>query len=460
MYGSAYYTGVSNIFRYDLTARKVEAVTNTDTGFFRPLPLEDGTMIAFRYSGEGFVPTRVTVAPIEDIEPITFLGERLAEEHPVVREWAVGSPQQIPLETLPQSTSLYSPPRRMRVDAIHPIIQSYKGTVAAGARLAFADPLQFSRGNVLVSYSAITGLPDAERIHVQASYERGDYRGGFVLNGADFYDFFGPTKTSRKGYVLSGGWKKLLIYDTPRRLELDLGGSFAGNLDRLPDYQNVEVDVDRLTTVQARLSGSNVRNSLGHVDDEKGARWSAALQGQWVGDRLVTRGAVAYDHHVAAFGKHSTLWIRNAAGLSPGDPDDPFANFYFGAFGNNWVDHLEEKRYRLLPSFPGAALNGIGGRNFVKSALEWNLPPWRFRRLGWPGFHATWARPAVFVGGLGTNLDADEAPRLATNVGGQVDVRLGVAATQQLTLSFGGAVAFERGRSPRREAMVSLKILR
>ena len=57
-------------------------------------------------------------------------------------------------------------------------------------------------------------------------------------------------------------------------------------------------------------------------------------------------------------------------------------------------------------SFPGAELNEIGGRNFVKSTIEWNLPPWRFRRAGTPGFYATWMRPAVFVDGLATNLDA------------------------------------------------------
>ena len=64
---------------------------------------------------------------------------------------------------------------------------------------------------------------------------------------------------------------------------------------------------------------------------------------------------------------HSSIWLRSAAGLSPGDLDDPFANFYFGAFGNNWVDHRDEKRYRDVYSFPGASLNEIAGRNFVKS---------------------------------------------------------------------------------------------
>ena len=38
LYGSSYYSGVSNIFRYELSTAKLEAVTNTDSGFFRPIP--------------------------------------------------------------------------------------------------------------------------------------------------------------------------------------------------------------------------------------------------------------------------------------------------------------------------------------------------------------------------------------------------------------------------------------
>ena len=84
---------------------------------------------------------------------------------------------------------------------------------------------------------------------------------------------------------------------------------------------------------------------------------------------------------------------------------EPFANFFFGGFGNNYVDHADEKRYREYYAFPGVDLNEIGGRNFLKSTVELNLPPWRFQRVGRPGFYATWMRPALFVTGLATNLD-------------------------------------------------------
>jgi len=167
-----------------------------------------------------------------------------------------------------------------------------------------------------------------------------------------------------------------------------------------------------------------------------------------------------YDRGFALPIGHSSIWVRSAAGFSPRDRDEPFANFFFGGFGNNYVDHGDEKRYRSVYSFPGAELNEIAGRNFVKSTVEWNLPPWRFRRAGTPGLYATWARPALFVTGLMTNIESKEARRSAVDLGGQLDFRISLISTLDLTVSIGGAVAFEDGAAPRREAMFSLKILR
>ena len=66
----------------------------------------------------------------------------------------------------------------------------------------------------------------------------------------------------------------------------------------------------------------------------------------------------------------------------------------------------------------------------------------------------------MFVTALSTNLDAPEARRVVTNTGGQIDFRFGALSALDLTLSIGAAVAIERGQAARREAMVSLKILR
>ena len=41
---------------------------------------------------------------------------------------------------------------------------------------------------------------------------------------------------------------------------------------------------------------------------------------------------------------HSSVWLRTAAGVSSGRRDNSVANFYFGAFGNHYVDSGEFKR--------------------------------------------------------------------------------------------------------------------
>jgi hypothetical protein len=459
LYGSSYYTGVSNIFRYDLQEKRLDAVTNTETGFFRPLPLGGDSLIVFRYSGEGFVPARIEARPLEDVSAITFFGQQLVEERPALKDWMIGSPAAIAVDDSDRGQP-YRLAGGLQLESLYPVVQGYKDTVAGGYRFNFSDPLQLNRAAITAAWSPWDSLDPVERLHLDASYQRYDWRGRFAWNSADFYDLFGPTKTGRKGYLAEMGHTSTLIFDEPRRLQLDIDGRIAGRLDRLPEYQNVEVDVDRLASVEAALSYTDVRRSLGYVDDEGGQRWSAVVRGDWVDGRVVPKIQTTYDRGAALPLGHTSIWSRSAAGFSPRARELPFANFYFGGFGNNWIDHLDEKRYRAWYSFPGAPLNAIGGRNFVKSIVEWNLPPWRFSRAGIPAFYASWARPALFVGALGTDLDAAEMRRVATTAGGQMDVRFGALSALELTLSVGGAFQFESGQAPRHEVMISLKILR
>ncbi len=149
-----------------------------------------------------------------------------------------------------------------------------------------------------------------------------------------------------------------------------MSGAIAGNIDRLPEYQNVPVDVDRLYSFDAKLQFSHVRRSLGAVDDEVGATWSTVLQGRLVDGTAIPKFYATYDRGVALPIGHSSIWVRSAGGYSPRDRTQPFANFYFGGFGNNYVDHAEVKRYREYYAFPGrrperdrgAQLREVAGR--------------------------------------------------------------------------------------------------
>lgn len=460
LYGSSYFTGVSNIFRYELANGKVEAVSNTETGFFRPVPLGDDDLLVFRYTGSGFIPTRIVATPIADAGSITFLGERLAADHPVVNSWNVGSPLVIPYESLDKHRRPYRLTGGLRLESLYPIVQGYKDTGAVGMRLNLSDRIRLNRASVSASYSPLTNLPVSERLHLETRYERYDWRGHAALNKADFYDLVGPTRTGRKGYAVGLGRSTTLIYDEPRRLTLAVDGSVSGNLDRLPDFQNVAIDINRLGILDAVLEFSDVRKSLGAVDVESGTLWTAAAQAALVDRDLFSHLRGSIDRGIALPVGHMSIWFREAAGFSPNKRELPFANFFFGGFGNNYLDRANEKRYRDPYSLPGVALNEIGGRNFAKSMVELNLPPVRFQRFGTPGFYVPWLRPAIFAGALATNLDDRPSRRVLYSGGAQVDLSISALSALDLTLSIGGGLAFEQGHRPGREAMVSLKVLR
>ena len=280
LYGSSYYTGVSNIFRYELATGAREAVTNAETGFFRPIPLGGDRLIVFRYTGEGFVPAEIDAKPLEDVSAITFLGQQIAEKHPVVKGWMAGSPGIVPIEQLVTKKGPYRPLLSLGLESIYPVVEGYKVYPAYGVHLRLSDPIQLNGASLTASYTPNSGLPEGERLHLEAEYRRYEFGLAFKLNPADFYDLFGPTKTSLKGYSVGASYLKTLVYDAPRKLDLTVDATYYGGLERLPDFQNVPTDVDSTLATRARLRYSHLRQSLGAVDDEKGLELGRRVRGR------------------------------------------------------------------------------------------------------------------------------------------------------------------------------------
>lgn len=480
LYGSSYYTGVSNIFRYEIGTGKTEALSNAETGFFRPIPLDDGSLFVFRYSGEGFVPAKIDGKPIEDLSPIKFLGREVIKKHPQLETWQVPPPSSVPFDELVTYRGPYHPFRSIGLQSWYPILEGYeavltppvavapgqptppvqtKSAPAAGFRFNFADPLMINRITFNASYSPDKEIKESERVHLRLQYKRYDWTVDAKLNAGDFYDLFGPTKVTRKGYSLRAAWDKTLILDEPRRLSLTADGAFYGDLQVLPYYQNVGSPSDRLATGFVRLHYENLRASLGSVEAEKGQQSDLYVAANYADGDFVPQLLGTYDFGFQLPLTHSSIWLRNAAGVGFGDRDDPFAQFFFGGFGNNWVDHRTTRRYREFYAFPGLELNEVGGRTFAKSIVDWNLPPIYFRRLGTPGFFANWVRTSIFVAGLSTDFDGKAVRRTIADLGAQMDIRFTVLSRLPLTLSFGYAAAFEQGVAPRHEGMISLKVL-
>jgi hypothetical protein len=458
LYGTSYYSGVSNIYRYDLEASDIFILTNAETGFFRPVPYDDESLIAFRYSGEGLVPGFVADQIQERVGAIRFLGNAIADEHPVVREWQASSPATIDASEIAEEKEGYSSLANIRLQSVYPIIEGYKDSGAAGLRFNFADGLNVSGLALTLSYSPDDELDKTERLHAAIDFHHWNWQLTGRYNGGDFYDLFGPTKRSREGYSLGLAYNKTLLYDEPRAWRLKPAISFHGDLETLPDYQNVAAPSAKLVSGSVELEYEFLRHSLGAVDHEAGVRWQLIASGNYADSDLQPLLFSNLDYGWLLPLDHSSLWLRSSLGQSFGDENNAFGQFYFGGFGNNYVDRFGIKRYREYYSFPGIELNQVGGENYGKLMLEWTLPPIRFRNAGVPSLYLNWARFALFASGLKTNLDDSASSRELSNLGVQLDLRTVMFSNLKTTFSLGYAVAEEGGKTSD-EFMISLKIL-
>jgi hypothetical protein len=460
LYGSSYYSGVSNLYRYELGTGTLEAVTNAETGYFRPLPLPGGRLFAFRYSAEGFVPVTVPDQTIEDVSAIEYLGQQVVEKYPIVTSWNAGSPARVDLDAVTRFSGEYRPLSEIRVTSLYPVVEGYRDAAAFGARMELSDPAALHSIRVTAEYSPDPELEKSERTHLMVRWNHWPWSAQALYNGTDFYDLFGPTKTSRKGTSVGAAYNNYIINDPPRMLQY--GVSLAGywGMDALPQYQNVPTTFDTFYTVSAGLGYQMLRRTIGGVDAERGLAARLGAQGTLVNGDFLVRIHLDADLGIPLPIDHSSLWLRPSVGHSFGDPMQTFSNFYFGGFGNNWVDHQAVRRYRGYDSFPGVELNEIEANDYGKLLVEWTLPPIRFRRFGVPPFYCNGAQIALFGAGIWADSGFGEGWRRVADAGLQADFKLVLFSSLESTFSLGYAWAFEHGEQISDEFMISLKLLR
>lgn len=460
LYGSSYYSGVSNLYRYDFATRRMVAVTNAETGFFRPVPLDGDSLAAFVYTDRGFTPVLVPDTAMPQVGAISFLGNDVVEKHPVVTRWLAPPPGRIDLEAEGAVDAEYRPLRSVRPETVVPVALGYKESIAYGLRVSLADPVGFWEFKAVAAWSPNPSLPARERAHLGLSVDHAPWSFSAALNEADFFDLFGPRKGSRRGITSSLGRRYSLLSDGPRRnLSLNVRASGYLDIERLPENQNVGVGGrTALANVSANLAFRDLRSSLGAVDDEEGVKWSLGTAANVFGGPFIPRLWGTFDTG-RLIAPHVSVWLRLGAGGALGAIDDPFARYYFGRFRNNWIDNSAEQQYRTLYALPGIEIDRAGGRTFGKGQIETILPPVRFRELGGSFLYLKWIRSAVFATGLLTDPDSPTSRAEGFGVGTQVDARLVLFSYLSATVSAGWGRARFADEAWASEWMVSLKLL-
>jgi len=458
LYGTSYYTGASNVYRISLETLKPEIMTNAESGFFRPLPLSKDSMLVFEYTHEGMTLGIMKIDTIPNVNAIEFLGQKIYEKHPLVGSWMLPPPSKINLDSLNVKEKRYSPIKELKLAGAYPIIQGYKNYVAAGYRLNFMDPMGLNSLVMKFSFSPYPSLPLKQTIHFSLEYNLWNWTFGAQYNYADFYDLFGPTKFSRAGYSFSVKYYKLINRMSPRRSEFYIKVTAYGDLETLPYYQNVASDYKSLYVATINFHKNYLRKSLGAIEPEQGYDWNVFAYTSMAKQTFYPQLINNFDFGFLLPLRNSSLWFRTSAGQSFGKAGITNSYFYFGGFGNNYVDYRSAQQYRDMASFPGVQIDEISALNYGKLSTEVNFRPIRFRKFGLLGFYSTYIRFTVFGQGLFTNFFNNEINYNWFSSGAQVDLELVLFSLLKSTLSVGYARAYRDHMGPKDQFMISLKL--
>lgn len=493
LYGTSFYTGVSNIFRVEVATKKIIAMSNSITGLFRPTFIDSTKLFAFNFKSNGFQPVFVPNQQVFNLANIAFLGNITIEKYPELKDWQIpiASSKDLDLDTIITNVGKYLPGKEMKVNSGYPIVVGYKNNIGVGYKMQIADPFSFRSLDFSVAYTPRTWrnslvteknepvdtLGDNELFHVDFVYKTGQFIIDASYNHAEFYDLLGPTQSSRKGIRLGLSYDKNLLFDSPRSLDMNFGISGFYGLDQSPEFQQIVVsgfNKNFYTNLVTSISYTNASGSLGAVDAEKGVRATLytsmamssidADQDFALPDQFYPRVIGMFDYGIQLPGKHFSLWLRTAVGSSFSDIFNPFTRFGFAAFGNNYLDYQQSRQYRAPFAFPGlsyTADKAVIAQRFGKAMAEFVIPPVHFRKLGGFNFFVNWIQPTVFSSVLyTTTVDQGLSDNQFVNLGGQIDIRMVTFSLLPSTLSFGYAQAWDMVDNGRyNEWMISLKLL-
>ncbi len=456
--GTSYYTGVSNIWRLGIENGSFNLLSNTDTGFFMPVQSGPDSLLVLRFYRDGLLPGHIPLEVIHEANAIDFLGTHVVREHPEVMEWSLPPPPPIDRANLTERP--YRPLQEMFLANAWPDVAGFKNNVAAGYRMLVRDPQGISQLNLFLGASPWSSYAKKQQWHADLDWRYWNWHLTASWNKTDFYDLFGPTKRSRAGYSAGLSYNKTNSMRHPLRWSYSVGAYTYGDLEVLPQYQNIASPIRDFQVASASFELSRLRTTLGGIDDEKGFRWEIAGQTTYAGQDFYPSIRSNQDlGFLIPRTRNTSFWIRNSVGLSFGDQESPLSYFYLGGFRNNYVDWRNARQYRSSLALPGADIDAIPAHNFVRTMGELNLKPLRTRNIGTTWIYPTHLVPSMFATHLITDMDRSQLRRNLFNLGVQADIEVVLFSYMKTTWSAGYARLFESGQDQQGQWMFSVKLL-
>ena len=470
--GFSYYTGVPNIWVYDLETGDFDLLSNVETGLFAPYLNDEGTIYAMEFSADGMTPVTFDYNILKDANSVDFLGQKAYLNNPELEELGELKTKlpDMSFGEIYDSITAYKPIREMKFQGAHPDISGFTDrkawnnvTPVLGYHLAFYDPLSLASVNLFLGTSPWSNNDWKNRFHASAKIKFWQWTLNAAWNEPCFYDLFGPRRSSRKGYNLSLG------YETSNDLQFPLvwswGGTAAhyGDMDALPMYQEVSVDegITSFQTMELHFNIGKTRKTIGAIEPEHGYRFNMAGNIYLVnGELFPALNSTLEKGFLLPVGLHNSFWLRGTVGQNFGDSNSSFGNDYFGGFRNNYIDNGEINRFKTTLSMPGAPIDAICAHSFAKFNAELDFSPIRLNNFGALQCYPNYIQIKAFANDLMADYWGSRRNSKANYIsaGAQINIPLVIFTYMNTTLSAGYARIWGDGLN-RSELMISLKLL-
>ncbi len=456
LFWNANTNGVSNIYRYDRTSGEVHALTHTLRGLFKAAYVSPESLVAFEFTTDGFTPVLVPNELADRLPAIEYYGQKIVERSPDVAQWSVAE------NLKDHSTSpveKYSGLSRLQIHSLIPVVSGFQDRVVVGLFSHLADPLYTHDFTFEAGVSPFNRNTSGPSFHFKGRYEyKRTYRVELDHNAPSFYDLFNPRKSGMNGTKLGLGHTHYWKFDNPHKIEQKTDLAFYTGVTSINDNL-VPISTPNFVSLETSLHSNHVRRAIGSADTEHGNDWTMTLMalGLRNQDLQVVGGLHGEWNHYRTWGwHHNVLHTQVAAGYLHTEEGLGLGQFYFGGFGNQYLEDKPVKQYRDSFRFPGIPIHSVSVDRFAKVMVEHNLPPWRFRNLS-VGRHylshidATWFTQGLFAG----------SPRgsLWWNWGAQINLVFKHWSNLETTLSAGLAQAWHRAGTSR-SWFLSFKLLK
>ncbi len=459
LFWNAYTNGVSNIYRKNLDSTKIEAVSHTLCGLFKPVYLNQDSLFAFEFSTDGFYPVIIPNNTAERLPAIKYLGQQVYEKYPRIADWALKLSSNTDTSQQSLLNDEYNGFDHLKVVSFIPVISGFQSKKVLGVFAHVSDPILNHDLIVETGLSPFHEKSQPLQFHLKVKYDyRKEFEFGWDYNGSDFYDLFNSRKRGMLGSKIRFGNTHYWIYDNPHKLKQQSEIALYTGVEFISDNL-VRVSQPDFFVAQTGINSQSLRRTIGSSDYENGNEYGVTtmLFGSNPKDaQFGLQVHAEWDHFTTYARPHNVFHFKLAAGYHGINDQLRQSRFYFGGFGNRAVENVDAKQFRKVFRFPGVPIYTFGTDRFAKVMLENNFPPIRFGDVSFGQHFLNHIDASVFSQALLTN---SQQGWFGVDAGFQINLVIKHWFNLESTLSAGAARAWIQG-IPSDEWFISYKLLK